>query len=128
LHEFRKAQSEFKATLQHHMSELERENESVKEITRSFNNTVYNSWYDSYKYDSHSYGSDPYNSEQPAIEASTTGASAISGAEAEASHASVQGGEESMASVSGTVPRSAESLVAQNGSGHPAAESGPVNG
>jgi sec-independent protein translocase protein TatA len=129
MHEFRKAQSDFKATLQHHMGELERENDSVKEITRSFSNNVYNSWYDSYKYDSHSYGSESSNSSQPALETSTTGASASLGAEAEASHASMHAGEESTASVTGTVPRSAESFVAQNGGVHPpAAAPDPVNG
>jgi hypothetical protein len=110
------------------MSELERENESVKEITRSFSNNVYNSWYDSYKYDSHSYGSDPYNSGQPALEASTTGASAIPGAEAEAPQGTLHGGEESTATVTGTVPRTVEPLAAQNGNGHAPAASESVNG
>src|SRR5579884_1095394 len=90
MHEFRKAQSEFKATLQHHMTELERENESVKEITRSFSSDVYNTYYDSYNYDSHSYEN---GSSQPAIETSTAGASATEGAEATSSPAVEQASE-----------------------------------
>ena len=48
--EFRRAQSELKSTFDHHMRELEKENESVKEVTRSFTNDLY-SQYDSNFYD-----------------------------------------------------------------------------
>lgn len=127
MHEFRKAQSDFKATLQHHMSELERENESVKEITRSFSNTVSNTYYDSWNYDSNSYGSES-NSSQAAIEPSTSGASATQGAEAESSYAGAHAGEDTTSSVAGTVPRTSESLTAQNGGGaHAPAPPDPVN-
>src|SRR5579884_3870941 len=115
MHEFRKAQNEFKATLQHHMSELERENQSVKEITRSFTSDVYNTYYDSYNYDSASY-TNGSSSTQPALETSTAGASATPGAEAESSHAGEHAGEVT-ANVNGTVPRTAESLVAGNNGG-----------
>ena len=129
MQEFRKAQSEFKATLQHHMSELERENESVKEITRSFSNNVYNTYYDSWNYDSNSNGSESHVSTQAALETPTPGASATQGAEAEPSHAGAHAGEENTPNVTGTVPRTVESLSAHsNGGGtHPTAEPNPVN-
>ena len=40
--EFRRAQSELKATFESHMRELEKENESIKEVTRSYTNEIYN--------------------------------------------------------------------------------------
>jgi sec-independent protein translocase protein TatA len=47
--EFRRAQSELKATFEGHMRELEKENESIKEVTRSYTSDVFNSFtnYDS---------------------------------------------------------------------------------
>lgn len=80
--EFRRAQNELKATLHHHMSELEKESESIREITRSFNNDIYTNYYDSRSYDT-----------QPAIETSTTSASAP------------QGVQPDLPAVNGTVPR-----------------------
>ena len=40
--EFRRAQSELKSTFESHMRELEKENESIKEVTRSYTNEIYN--------------------------------------------------------------------------------------
>ena len=105
--EFRRAQNELKATLQHHMGELEKESDSIREITRSFNNDIYNNYYDSRSYDSHSYGSPSWESpssastSQPAIEASTTGASASQGAQPESPTEANEG----QLAVNGTVPR-----------------------
>ena len=47
--EFRRAQSELKATFESHMRELEKESESIKEVTRSYTNEIYNHYtgYDS---------------------------------------------------------------------------------
>ena len=103
---------ELKATLQHHMGELEKETESIRDITRSFNNDIYTNYYDSRSYNSHGYGSPSWepgsNSSasqpavsQPAIESSTTGASAIQGA---LSGSPVEANEGQLA-VNGTVPR-----------------------
>jgi sec-independent protein translocase protein TatA len=77
--EFRRAQSELKSTFEHHMRELEKENESIKEVTRSFTSDVYNH-YDSNFYDSGNYTAPESH---PSIEASpsTVGASATLGAE-----------------------------------------------
>lgn len=99
--EFRRAQSELKATFEHHMRELEKETESVKEVTRSYTNEIYNydsPQYDSPYYDSGAYGSESYdyNSTPAESNPSTVGASATQGAE---STASIE------APVNGTVPR-----------------------
>jgi len=53
LAEFRRAQNELKATFDREMRNLERENESLKEVTTSYHDT-YN--YDYSSYDSGSYG------------------------------------------------------------------------
>jgi TatA/E family protein of Tat protein translocase len=110
--QFRRAQNELKATLQHHMSELEKESEAIRDITRNFNNDIYANYYDSHSYGSRSYGSPSWEAQsnasasqpavsQPAIEASTTGASATEGAQ---SDSPVEANEGQLA-VNGTVPR-----------------------
>src|SRR5581483_8571502 len=52
--EFRRAQSELKSPFETHMRELERENESIKQVTKSFTDEVYNHYssYDSSYFDS----------------------------------------------------------------------------
>jgi sec-independent protein translocase protein TatA len=40
--EFRRAQSELKATFESHMRELEKESDSIKQVTRSYTNEIYN--------------------------------------------------------------------------------------
>jgi sec-independent protein translocase protein TatA len=47
--EFRRAQAELKATFDSHMRELEKEGDSIKEVTRSYTNEIYNHYtaYDS---------------------------------------------------------------------------------
>ena len=114
--EFRRAQSELKATFEHHMKELEKENESIKEVTRSYTNEINSSYYDSNQYDSPSYDSGAYGSEsydynsQPATETPTTvGASATQGAESTASHE---------ATGNGTVPRTKSSETVQTADEH----------
>src|ERR1019366_8658782 len=56
--EFRRAQSELKATFDTHMRELEKESESIKEITRSYTNEITNHYtgYDNSYYDSGAFG------------------------------------------------------------------------
>ena len=105
--EFRRAQNELKATLQHHMGELEKESESIRDITRSFNNDIYANYFESHGYGSPSWepasnasASQPAFS-QPAIESSTTGASAPQGAQPDSP---VEANEGQLA-VNGTVPR-----------------------
>ena len=76
--EFRRASSELKSTWEREMVSLERENESLKEVTSSIQNelTDYNS---SYTYDGGSYEPSAYDS--PADNPSTVSASAPEGAE-----------------------------------------------
>jgi len=78
--EFRRAQSELKATFESHMRELEKENESIKEVTRSYTNDLYNSFtnYDSSYSDSALHQSD---SLAAASNPPTVSASAPQGAE-----------------------------------------------
>ena len=78
--EFRRASSELKATFDRELSSLERENESLKEVTSSYNPETYLSDYHS---DS-SYYDGGYNSpsdDSTATETSTVSASATQGAE-----------------------------------------------
>jgi len=62
--EFRRAQSELKATFEGHMRELEKEHESIKEITSGYTNQIYNHYteYGSSSYESVPYGADPNSS------------------------------------------------------------------
>ena len=78
--EFRRASSELKATFDRELSSLERENESLKEVTSSYNPETYLSDYhsDSSYYDG-GYGSPSEDS--TATEMSTVSASATQGAE-----------------------------------------------
>ena len=126
--EFRRAQSELKATFEHHMKELEKENESIKEVTRSYTNEI-NSHYDSNQYDSPYYdsgaygsGSYDYNSQPAESHPSTVGVTATQGAESTASHE---------ASGNGTVPRTNTSesgnVEEHVAAGHPAPEHAAAN-
>jgi len=117
--EFRRAQSELKTTFESHMRELEKENESVKEVTRSFTSDMYNS-FDSPYSDSGSFGLESH----PSTEAnpSTVSASAPQGAESAVSHENAATHEPS---VNGTVPRTAATETHANGQTAP--ESHSVN-
>lgn len=84
--EFRRAQSELKATFDREMHNLERENESLKEITSSSNYQYDNYNYDYSSSDAGAYG-EPYGSstsepqDSTAVHTSTPSASAVQGAE-----------------------------------------------
>ena len=99
--EFRKAQSELKATFETHMRELERESESIKEVTRSYTNEIQQSYdqYDSPYHDTGAYSSEPY--ETTALNPPTVSASAPQGAETTVSHETA---------VHGTVARTATEI------------------
>jgi sec-independent protein translocase protein TatA len=107
--EFRRAQSELKTTFESHMRELEKENESIKEVTRSYSNEIYNNYseYDSSYYDSGAYTAD--SSQSTAANPSTVSDPASQGAESAVPHE---------APGNGTVPRSAapETAAAQTAS------------
>lgn len=75
LTEFNRAKNELKNTFDREMKTLERETESIKEVTNSL-------YHDNYNYDYSSYDSNHHGEDHPALEASTTpGASALQGAE-----------------------------------------------
>jgi TatA/E family protein of Tat protein translocase len=96
--EFRRAQSELKATFEGHMRELERENESIKQVTQSYTNEIYNHYtgYDSSYYDAGAYGAD--SNQSTAANRSTVSVPAPQGAESSVSPE---------APGNGTVPRTA---------------------
>ena len=76
--EFRRASSELKATFDREMHSIERENESLKEVTKQYTSDINN--YDSYH--DYSYDSGAYDSPQStAADTSQVGASAAQGAE-----------------------------------------------
>jgi len=119
--EFRRAQSELKSTFEGHMRELEKETESIKQITSSYTNEIYNNYTEygssSYPYDSGAYGADS-SSSTPA-NPPTVSEPAPQGAE---SHVAGE------TASNGTVPRNAnlETAPAQHANG-PAPESHSVN-
>lgn len=118
--EFRRAQSELKSTFDHHMRELEKENESVKEVTRSFTSDLYNQ-HDSNFYDSGHYNT-PESHPSTAVNPSTVGASATLGAESTGTAPAIEAG------VTGTVARSTPEQLAgvQNEPSLAGAEPHPV--
>ena len=90
--EFRRAQSELKATFETHMRELEKESESIKDVTRSYTNDIksytseianHYTGYDNSYYDSGAFG----GGVPPSIEAnpSTVSVPATQGAESSVS-------------------------------------------
>ena len=135
LAEFRRAQSELKATFDREMRNLERESESLKEATNNYYQDSYN--YD-HSYDQTSYDSgDPYGYEShdsTATDSTTESASAIQGAESTTATLHLTG-----APPEGTVASGSYSY--QNGSSEndhqalsqsepaavPPAESGPIH-
>jgi sec-independent protein translocase protein TatA len=109
--EFRRAQSELKATFETHMRELEKESDSIKEVTRSFTNEITNHYtgYDSSYYDSGAYGaSSPSTEANP----STVSVPAIQGADSSVSL--------NEAPVNGTVARTGNST--EHPSDHPSGD------
>ena len=93
--EFRRAQAELKATFDSHMRELEKEGESIKEVTRGYTNEIYNNYN---AYDSPSFSdSVTYPGVEPQANPSTVSVPAPQGAESRVSPNEAQ--------VNGTVPR-----------------------
>jgi TatA/E family protein of Tat protein translocase len=76
--EFRRASSDFKSTWDREMINLERENESLKEVTSSVQNEL-NNYNPSSSYEDGAY--DPYSYDSTAESPSTESASATEGAE-----------------------------------------------
>lgn len=86
LTEFRRASSELKATFDREMKTLERENDSLKEVTSQYSPDTYNYDYSSYDYGSYDYSSGTHGSESSSSTATNTpteSASATQGAESQ---------------------------------------------
>lgn len=81
--EFRRASSELKATFDREMNAIERENESLKDVTRQYAIEEHSFNHDSY-YDSGDYGSGSYN--YNSADNTSVSASAPQGADDQAGH------------------------------------------
>jgi sec-independent protein translocase protein TatA len=104
--EFRRASSELKATFESHLSELDRENQSLKQSLNSYMNDTHSS--PSYSYDNNSHYDSEYQHSSSSSE-STTSPSTIASATA-IEEGSANREEHTAAShVEGTVARSAGS-------------------
>src|SRR5579863_4525016 len=116
LTEFRRASSDLKATFEREMQTLERENQSLREVTHNVVNDIHSTFVD-YGYNDH--GNEAAVNNQPAIappateNPPTVGASAVPGAES-------QGSTETATvlvahpPVEGTVPRSGDPETPQH--------------
>ncbi len=112
--EFRRASNELKATFDREMQSLEREHESLKEVTSSYTSDIYNhyeSGYDS-PYDYGAYGSESHDS--TATNTSTVSASASQDAEKTSEPLALNGA----TAVPGTVARSAGTESASRSAAH----------
>ena len=112
--EFRRAQSELKATFETHMRELEKESDSIKEVTRSFTNDVYNHYTG---YDNSYYESGAFGAGAPSTEAnpSTVSVPAPQGAESSVSPSETP-------AVNGTVARTSGNDSPEHPSGAPVSQ------
>ena len=121
--EFRRASNELKATFEREMQSLERENESLKEVTSSYTNDVYKSYESGYDspYDYGAYGSQ--SSDSTATNPSTVSASASQDAEKTSEPPASNGVPGTVARTTEPVSDHHEATVAQIS---PAPE--PVNG
>jgi len=105
--EFRRAQSELKSTFESHMRELEKENESIKEVTKSYTDELYKDYtgYDASYYDSGAFSGEA--SASTPTDATTVTPPVLEGAEGGTSHAAPANGTVAQAPANGTVPRTA---------------------
>lgn len=134
LAEFRRAQSELKATFDREMRNLERESESLKEATNNYYQDSYN--YD-HSYEQSSYDSgDPYgygnqSSDSTATDSTTESASATQGAESTTAKLHLTGEPPEGTVASGSYESSSSQdngHSALHGESHvPPAESGPIH-
>jgi sec-independent protein translocase protein TatA len=80
LTEFRRASSDLKSTFEREMQALERENNSLKEVTHQTAQEIYSHAYD-YAYDEHGVPAEEHHVEPAPTTPSTVGASEVPGAE-----------------------------------------------
>ena len=129
--EFRRAQSELKATFETHMRELEKESDSIKEVTRSFTNDVqryageitnHYTGYDSSYYDAGAYGAS-----SPSTEANPSTVSVPATQGAESSVSSTESDQQRLiagaeAPVNGTIARTGYNGITEHPSEHPVSQ------
>ena len=115
LAEFRRAQNELKATFEREMRTLERENESIKEVTSSY-------YHDTYNYDYSSYDSGTNNPEAHDSTANTAlitaSASAPQGAELTSGavpEGAIANGSIAAAGTENSIAKAVEPGVSENG-------------
>ena len=104
--EFRRASSELKATFDREMQSLDRENESLKQVTAEYSPDTSNYDYNSYDYGNYDSGTSETNDSTEA-NSSTESASATQGAEstsAAAPEGTVARGDESAAAIDEAIP------------------------
>jgi TatA/E family protein of Tat protein translocase len=122
LTEFRRASSDLKATFEREMQSLERENESLKEVTHNVVKDIYKPSFDYGYNDQHDVTASHHDSnhESAATEnPSTVGASAVPGAESQgstetATAVAVVTQAQAHPPVEGTVPRSGDPETPQH--------------
>ena len=108
LTEFRRAQSELKATFEREMKSLDRENESTKEIASGYQ--FENSSYDYSSYDSGMYGDQYHQSTTEPQDSTVTNIPTISASATEGAES------QSAATPEGAIAHGAETAAAPNGS------------
>jgi Tat protein translocase TatB subunit len=107
--EFRRASSDLKSTFEREMQNLERENQSLKEVTHSTVNDIYNSTFDyGYNDQGHQVIEDSQHHLTATENPPTVGASATPGAESQGSTETASAVIAAHPPVEGTVPRSGE--------------------
>jgi TatA/E family protein of Tat protein translocase len=108
LTEFRRAQSELKATFEREMKSLDRENESTKEIASGYQ--FENSSYDYSSYDSGMYGDQYHQSTSGSYDSTVTNTPTISASATEGAES------QSAATPEGAIAHGAETAAAPNDS------------
>jgi len=108
LTEFRRAQSELKATFEREMKSLDRENESTKEIASGYQ--FDNSSYDYSSYDSGMYGDQYHQSTTASYDSTATNTPTISASATEGAES------QSAATPEGVIAHGAETAAAPHGS------------
>ena len=103
--EFRRAQSELKSTFEGHMRELEKEHESIKEVTSGYTNEIYNH-YTEYGSSSYESGTSADSHSSTAANPSTVSEPAPQGAESPVSHEAPGNGTVQRTSASAPAPES----------------------
>ena len=116
--EFRRASSELKSTWNREMAAIERESESIKDVTRQVNNEITSS-YSSGGYDEYDYGSN--------YEGSSSSGSSTSNSGASNGSAAIEPSTVSASATQGAESTGEDKAAEENSNGVAPSESKPVN-